>query len=302
MRLAAWCLAAILAQGGLSLCTDALSQSANLLGYDPLTSDDYVFRGSVDRVENVSVPAKEWYPPSMLQPGMSPVNLVKITFRISKKLRGQAGGPQVVLVYGRPENPRDELVLNEYLAPGADVIATALYRSEKKCFVAGLVLIKKDEKWWSVRGSAPDLPLSEQALYDRVERVSVPSLTRASELVIRGRIKDRHESGPDGDEQETYTVSIQERLKGSAPDEVVLKCNRRLSADPASTSTFIPFILEPGTDWYLFLQKAGNEYTVIAGPRALLRIDGDLLYENMKVPSLLNSRDLRQQVARFASQ
>ncbi len=302
MRLAAWCLAAVLAQDPLALRTDALSQSLKLPIYDPLVSDDYVFRGSVERIEHISIPAKEWYPPEMLQPGMAAVNLVKPTFHVSQKLRGQVGSTQLVLLYGRPENPRDELVLNEHWKQGVDVVATALYRPDKKSYVAGLLLIKKDEKWWSVRGSAPDLPLSENALYDRVESAGVPELARTSEVVVRGRIKDHHESGPDGDEHQIYTVSIQERLKGSVPDELTILCSSRLSFDPATIHTVVPFVLEPGTEWYFFLRKADDVYTVVAGKRALLRIDGDLLYENMKVPSLLNNRIFKQQVARFASQ
>jgi hypothetical protein len=88
-------------------------------------------------------------------------------------------------------------------------------------------------------------------------------------------------------------------LKGT--DRGPVKVLTRIGgADEAKWRMMLPFELEVGTSWYLFLKKSGDAYTPTAGLRSAFLVEGDKLFENLQVPSKFRPRDLESEVRAVA--
>jgi len=90
-------------------------------------------------------------------------------------------------------------------------------------------------------------------------------------------------------------------FKGSQTGNIQLKAEGTVGTEE-EWRLMLPFDLDIGTSWYLFLMKSGDAYVPTAARRSAFKVSGNDLFENLNVPSGHNVSGLEKDLRQFANE
>jgi hypothetical protein len=127
-------------------------------------------------------------------------------------------------------------------------------------------------------------------------------MTRESDLVIRGTIVSGEDVGAPGNSYRAYVVRTDRVFKGPNIDSIRVSAKRTIGSGDEGWREMLPFDLDAGTPWYLFLMKLDDVYVPTAGRRSAFRVIGTDLFENLNVPSSHSLAGLEKDIRQFAQE
>jgi hypothetical protein len=289
------------------VCTRAVAGNDQFPGVytDPLRWDDLVVQGKVIAIEYATIPGNDWYSPGILKykPGAQPVDVLCVRIQVSQVAHGVVQGPEVRITYPRfIDAPQQELLFNERVKPGANIIATAGYAPwSKEQWRLRSVFAKSGSDWSQLQEAKWSEPITDLQIRERLASVGLSSATREADLVIKGTVVSHRDVDSSPTRDKEYVIRPDALIKGQVDGNVKLHVLGGLSKDEAKWRTLVPYQLDDGTTWYMFLKRSGDSYLPAAGSRSMLRIEGTNLYENLVVPSKYHARDLEREIRQFTS-
>jgi hypothetical protein len=247
---------------------------------DPFLWEDLVVRATVVDVTRETIAAEDWYPVESLRPGTQPVEFVRISITTAEFLRGRDTAVLWARLWEDPDGARSgQIETDQRVRPGMEIVAAASYIRNKNMWFARALMIRSGSTFARVYGDMPDSMTMEE-ISKRVEMVSVPTMTRESDLVFRGRVTSGELVGEYGNEHYRFVITPEKVLKGKAAEPVVLEADRAFSSDEADWRLLIND-LDLASSYYFFLQQHGDIYTPTAGRRSIFDSSGEWLNQGM---------------------
>jgi hypothetical protein len=269
---------------------------------DCLRWDDLVIRGIVANIAYETIPADEWYSPALRRYEAEPVRVAKITLSVKQVLRGRVDGAEIVLYARQPQTNQGEIIFNQRVTPGAELLAMGLCNPLRdSAYLMHGVFARSNDGWSRLSETGWGSPITQREIEDRVGSVSVPTMTRESDLVIRGTILTGEDVGEPGNSYRAYLVRTDKVFKGSQTGNIQLKAEGTVGTEE-EWRLMLPFDLDIGTSWYLFLMKSGDAYVPTAARRSAFKVSGNDLFENLNVPSGHNVSGLEKDLRQFANE
>ena len=274
---------------------------------DPLVWDDLVVRGRVVAVEKDVVPATTWYSPGTLKYGSNrgDVDVISLKIRIFATMRGKVSGDEMTMLHRRFADARDELLFDQGLRAGDDVIVTAAYNEQLANDWIWMDLYAKKQNGWC--HFEPERGWSdcetEDGLVQRAGIASLRQVTRLSDVVLKGTIVSRKTVDGSSTRDQEYVVRPVSFVKGATTtDNLMVRALGAISQDQSKWRELLPFEMEVGTSWYLFLMKKDDAFVPAAGRHSALLIKDGRLIERLTVPSKYQPSELERDVRRFSTE
>jgi len=243
---------------------------------DPLVYAHVVVRGTVDSVWTEIVPATRW---GGYDAGADfDVTVVRARITVAEVLRGNVHDKVLVIAHrARFKVFRKDahVIVAAYLRPQ---YADASYVIESM----DDVVVQKNDAWIrSSSGMKVNLNETRQA----ISSTTPEQVTRQSDLVIVGTVLEvTKKTALDGHGRQNpinlYRVRVESVVKGSAEKGELDLVTITQGRYKPNWRTFVPFELEAGETWYMFLRKGPMGYFPVGGERGLLMVSGDkLIYD-----------------------
>ncbi len=154
------------------------------------------------------------------------------------------------------------------------------------------IYVEDVEKGWVKRTSDPWIQPEETLTYAEVEsrlrRSSLEGVTEGSDVIVRGVVVSKWEAdyrSADGrlGAMTHYKLRVSELLKGSASGDLVEFVVPRVKEYVPEWYRQVPFGVDVGQEWLVFLRKSEYGLYPFAGPSGVLQIKGDDLIFDMNI-------------------
>jgi len=253
-----------------------------LMMSDPLLWADAVVMGEVTNVVEAQVPAEVWgYRSSESADRRIDVSI--LTLQVQETLSGYQDMVQIEVYYGGRDHTFERgeaVILSVFMVP--EMGMSYRLRHAVGAFVR------------SADGWARILPLTRResgivySLSDiraRLSSVDTATLSAIADIVMIGKVTNIEHAmltADDGTKVDAnlHTIEAVRPIKGvtKSADFTVVTVTRGAAAPP--WRTFVPFEVEVGETWYMFLKEFEYGYYPVKGARGLLELrKGELIYD-----------------------
>jgi hypothetical protein len=146
------------------------------------------------------------------------------------------------------------------------------------------VLVFRAENW--IRAS-DGKALTQQGVISKANDAKIENVTRSSDIVVVGKVISSKDTSVDSETGERiriteYGLRVEALLKGSLDDEIVMFFVADMGTRRPKWASYVPFKLDLGGRWIVFLKHGVNGYYPSSGLNSLLRVVQDkVLYDNV---------------------
>lgn len=273
----------ILLAATLSESTELPPGLKGINSYDPLQDNYLVVRGTVSEVVRAPITLADWG----IKWGTY-LEAWRVSLNVTGVLKGELNQKVVTLTLPGNQSP---------IAPGDDVIVCPRWRDTKSggTFVINPYLgiyVENDSGRWAKRTSdymiEPMEILAYAEIMTRIRKSSLESVTAASDVIVHGIIVSKWEADYRSEDGRLgamthYKLRVSELLKGRASGDFIEFVVPRVKEYVPQWYRQVPFGIDVGQEWLVFLRKGDRGLYPFAGPSGVLQIKGDDLIFDMTV-------------------
>jgi len=262
---------------GCSVIADSSRAEVDAL---PLLSADIVVQGELTEISHEVIPADEWFksPAAREHEDLDrQLPMTRLRLRVYHVLRGPQGEKQIdFYITSEPRRPLDAFF--QRVTVGAELIVAGTRRLSDPVhsYTFGFdgVFLAAADGWQQGGEFGWRAPLPLETIEEQAQRLTIRGLLENCDIAVHGVIV-ANEVNPERTYEATVKLRVDDRLKGDAPDTVVVVLRKLyLSPDPGETEweRCVPQNLGVGTPWYAFLAKGeGTSFVPAAGHASFLR-------------------------------